>query len=226
MKSTRNIDELCKITGFDRKHIQRILDMGVKIGAFIKISDNDYEMTDMGLKVASKITIQNDKSVDPGTWTCSKCKTVNNALNGSKCIKCNYSYVDSLSSDVLKREPKEYKFPQITDREMFIFLIGHLTGICTGSLEPKEDVSFKEKLEYNSYAAKILARLTSKVLDQFPHITDDEFGEIMQQLNALQTMPFLDEAIKKMRNLYPDYKMPEILEGSVRSVMWTKTKGH
>jgi len=36
----------------------------------------------------------------------------------------------------------------------------------------------------------------------------------------------IDEAIKKMRNLYPDYKMPEILEGSVRSVMWTKTKGH
>jgi len=202
MKNTRNIDDLCKITGFDRKHVQRILDMGVEIGAFKKISDNDYEMTDMGLKVASKITVENHTSVDSGTWTCSQCKTVNNALNGSNCIKCNYSYVDSLSSDILKREPKEYKFPKITDREMLIFLIGHLTGVCTGTLDPKKEVTFKEKLEYNSHAAKMLAQLTSKVLDQFPHITNEEFSEIMQQLNALRTLPFLDEALKKMRNMY------------------------
>ena len=201
MNNTKNVDELCKITGFDREHVKRILDMGVEIGAFKKISDNDYEMTDMGLKVASKITKGNYKSVDPGTWTCSKCKTVNNALNGENCIKCNYSYVDSLSSDVLKREPKEYKFPKITDREMLIFLMGHLTGVCIGALAPKENISFKEKLKYNSHASKILAQITSKVLDQFPHITNDEFHEIIQQLNALRMMPFLDEAIKKMRDI-------------------------
>ena len=34
----------------------------------------------------------------------------------------------------------------------------------------------------------------------------------------------IDDAIKKMKKLYPDYEMPEILEGSVRSVMWFANK--
>ncbi len=34
----------------------------------------------------------------------------------------------------------------------------------------------------------------------------------------------IDDAINKMKELYPDYKMFEILEGSVRSVMWTPDK--
>ena len=34
----------------------------------------------------------------------------------------------------------------------------------------------------------------------------------------------IDDAIKKMKKLYPDYEMPEILEGSVRSAMWSANK--
>ena len=34
----------------------------------------------------------------------------------------------------------------------------------------------------------------------------------------------IEDAIKKMKTLYPDYEMPEILEGSVRSVMWPANK--
>ncbi len=34
----------------------------------------------------------------------------------------------------------------------------------------------------------------------------------------------IDEAVKKMKTLYPDYKMPQILEGSVRAVMWPGNK--
>jgi glyoxylase-like metal-dependent hydrolase (beta-lactamase superfamily II) len=34
----------------------------------------------------------------------------------------------------------------------------------------------------------------------------------------------IDDAIEKMKKLYPDYEMPEILEGSVRSVMWSANK--
>ena len=35
----------------------------------------------------------------------------------------------------------------------------------------------------------------------------------------------IDDAIKKMKKLYPDYEMLEILEGSVRSVMWSAENG-
>jgi len=200
MNNTRNIDELCKITGYDRKHVKRVLDMGVEIGAFKKISDNDYEMTDMGLKVASKITKGNYKSVDTGTWTCSKCKIVNNALNGKNCIKCNYSYVDSIASDTLNKEQKKFKFPQVTDREMLIFLIGHITGMAGGIPIPNT-VSFKQKMEYTHKVSLVLTELTSKVADQFSHISTDELSEILSQINALRTIPFLEEAMKKMRDV-------------------------
>jgi len=102
MSIRKNVDELCKMTGIDRKEIQRVLEKGVEIGALKKISDDDYEMTDMGFDIGSKINFNNYKTTDPGVWTCTKCKTVNNALNGPNCLKCNYSYVDSIASDVLK----------------------------------------------------------------------------------------------------------------------------
>jgi glyoxylase-like metal-dependent hydrolase (beta-lactamase superfamily II) len=34
----------------------------------------------------------------------------------------------------------------------------------------------------------------------------------------------INDAVKKMKKLYPDYEMPEILEGSIRSVMWAPDK--
>jgi len=198
MTGRRNVDELCKITGYSKEHVESILDKGVEIGAFKKISESDYEMTAMGLKVASKITNENYKTIDPGTWICSECRTVNNALNGKNCIKCNYSYLDSLASDAIKSEPKEYKFPLVTDREMLIFLVGHLTGMCASILPPK-NISFKEKLQYNAQTTTVLSLLTSKVLEKFPHVTIEEFREIMHQLNAVRTMPFLDDALKELR---------------------------
>jgi len=180
----KSIDDLCRLTGMDRKHVQRIMDMGVQIGSLKKISDTEYEMTDMG----------------PGTWKCSKCKIVNNALNGQNCIKCNYSYMDSIASDTMKREPKEYKFPQVTDREMLVFLIGHITGMSTCISSPN-GISFKQKMDYAHHAGKVFAELITNVAKQFSHISPAEFNEILLQVNALKTMPFLQEAFKKMRDI-------------------------
>lgn len=196
----KSIDDLCKITGFDRKQVQRIMDMGVKIGSLKKVSETEYEMTDIGLDITSKINFANFDSVDPGTWKCSKCKIINNALNGQNCIKCNYSYMDSIASDTMKREPKEYKFSQVTDREMLVFLIGHITGMSTCITAPNE-ISFKQKMTYAHHAGKVFAELTTNVATQFPHISPEEFNEILLQINALKTMPFLQEAFKKMRDI-------------------------
>ncbi len=196
----KSIDDLCKLTGMKKEHVQRIMDMGVQIGSLKKISDTEYEMTDMGLDITRKFDFGNHTSVDPGTWKCSKCKIVNNALNGQNCIKCNYSYIDSIASDTLKREPKEYKFPQVTDREMLVFLIGHITGMSTCISSPN-GISFKQKMDYAHHAGKIFADLTTNVAEQFSHISSDEFNEILLQINAWKTMPFLQEAFKKMRDI-------------------------
>ena len=196
----KTIDDLCNLTGMDRKHVERIMDMGVQIGSLKKVSDTEYEMTDMGLDITKKFDFGNFNSVDPGTWKCSKCKIVNNALNGQNCIKCGYSYMDSIASDTLKRVPKQYKFSQVTDREMLIFLIGHITGMSTCISAPNA-ISFKQKMTYAYHAGKVFAELTTNVAKQFPHISSEEFNEVLLQINALKTMPFLQEAFKKMRDI-------------------------
>jgi len=199
MSLRRNVDELCKLTGLDREQIRRVLEKGVEIGALKKISDDDYEMTDMGFNIGSKINFDNFQTTEPGVWHCTKCKTINNALNGSTCLKCNYSYIDSVASDILNREQKEYEYPKVTDREMLIFLVGHLTGMAT-AFPPPKGISFKQKMEHQFSVSTTLTHLTSKIVDEFPHVSDDEFNEILMQLNAIRTMPFLEEAIKKMRD--------------------------
>jgi len=199
MSIRRNVDDLCKLTGLDRKQIQRVLEKGVEIGALKKISDNDYEMTDMGMDIGSKININNFKTIEPGVWNCAKCKIINNALNGPNCIKCNYSYVDSIASDILNREPKEYKFPKVSDRELLIFLVGHLTGMAT-AFPPPKGISFKQKMEHQTLVSILLTQLTTKIVDEFPHVSDEEFNEVLMQLNAIRTMPFLEDAMKKMRD--------------------------
>ena len=199
MSIIRNVDYFCKLTGLDRKHIQKVLEKGVEIGALKKISDETYEMTDMGMDIGSKININNIHSTDPGVWKCTKCKTVNNALNGPKCLKCNYSYVDSVASDILRREKKEYKYPKVNDREILIFLVGYLMGMASGFLPPK-GISFRQKMEHQNSVTTTLAHITTNVVDEFPHISDEEFNEVLMQLNALRTMPLLDDAMKKMRN--------------------------
>lgn len=198
MSRKRNVDDMSKMTGLDRNQVRHILEKGVEIGALKKISDDDYEMTDMGMDIGSKIIMDKYKTTVPGEWICTKCKTINNAQNGPNCLRCNYSFVDSLASDILRRESKEYKFPKVTDREMLIFLMGHLTGMATG-FPPPNGISFKQKMEHHNCVAIVLAKLTSKVTEQFTHISKDEFDEIIIQLNAMRTMPFLDDAIKKMR---------------------------
>lgn len=48
---------------------------------------------------------------------------------------------------------------------------------------------------------------------------------LMNFKGSVASSKTIDEAIRKMKNLYPDYEMPEILEGSVRAVMWSAGEG-
>jgi len=44
---------------------------------------------------------------------------------------------------------------------------------------------------------------------------------LLNFIESVNNSESIDVAINKMKKLYPDYQMPEILEGSVRSVMWS-----
>lgn len=197
MNIRKSVKELAELTGLGEKQVKRVLEIGVEIGSIKKISEDIYEMTDMGSLISKKVNLGNMFSVDPGSWKCSKCKIINNALNGKKCIKCGYDFMDSMASEILHREQKPKKFPLVTDREMLIFLTGHVTGMGLTLPRPK-GVSFRQKMDYQFHVSGVMAEITIKLLDEFPHIKQEEFDEILIQLNALKTMPIFEDAIKKL----------------------------
>lgn len=193
---TKTIDDICNMMGCTRERAKNVLDMGVKIGALKKINENEYDMTTSGFAFASSLDT-GSTSREAGNWVCIKCNTVNNALNGMNCIKCNYSFEESLHSELFKREKEELKYPKVTERETLLFILGQLTGVSMSIPLPR-DMSFSQKFELNGVISKVMSDMIQNIKEKFPSVSDDEFNECLIQLNAVRTMPIVDEALQKI----------------------------
>jgi len=200
MNFIKTVAELCELTGLKKERVLKILEVGIKCGGIKKISETEYEMTDMGKVIGDKLRY--GYAEDPGVWKCSKCKTMNHVQNGPKCLKCDYSFMDSMASNVMNKENRDYKFPEVTDREMLIFLTGNITGMSAALPSPK-GMSFSEQMELTNHIARVSSIVMTKVKDQFPIVTDEEFNEIILQLNALKSMPILKDAMKAIWDMKP-----------------------
>jgi len=110
---TKTVEDICNILGCTHERAKNVLEIGVKIGALKKINDNEYEMTGDGFTFASTLS-KGSSDITDGNWICTKCKTVNNALNGMNCIKCDYSFQENLYSQIFEKEKKELKYPKVT----------------------------------------------------------------------------------------------------------------
>ena len=185
--------------GCTHERAKNVLEIGVKIGALKKINDNEYEMTGDGFTFASTLS-KGSSDITDGNWICTKCKTVNNALNGMNCIKCDYSFQENLYSQIFEKEKKELKYPKVTDRETLLFLLGQITGMTLAMPFP-QNVSFAQKFEKNNMLAKVMTSVMCEMKEKFPNISDDEFNECLIQLNAIRTVPILDDAIKEIMKI-------------------------
>jgi len=201
--TTKTVEDICNMMGCTKERAKRVLDIGVKIGVLKKINENEYDMTGSGFAFASSL-FTGSPSRDAGNWTCIKCNTVNNALNGINCIKCNYSFEENLHSELFQREKQELKYPKVTEREMLLFILGQLTGISM-SLPMPQNVSFSQKFELNNVIAKVMTDIIASIKEKFPSVSDDEFNECLIQLNAVRTAPILDDALKKIMKIMKGY---------------------
>lgn len=193
---TKTVEDVSNMLGCTHERAKNVLETGVKMGALKKINDNEYEMTGNGFAFAS--TLSKKSSDTPNNnWICIKCKTVNNALNGMNCIKCDYSFQENLYSQILEKEKKELKYPKVTERETLLFLLGQITGMSLAFPLP-QNVSFAQKFERNNMLAKVMTSVMCEMKEKFPNISDDEFNECLIQLNAIRTGPILDDALKEI----------------------------
>jgi len=203
MPPTKSFKEICAITKIPETDLRKIIQNAIKTGTMKEISPDVFEMTESGMYVTKNIMTRG-MGKESGMWTCTKCNTINNILNGSKCMKCDYSIKDNLASEALKKERKELKYPKVTERETMIFLLGQMTGLALNFPHPK-DMSMIQELEFRKSVTEVFALLSIELKNSFSTIVNDEFAEIMVQLDAVKTMPIMNDMMEKLGKDFNKY---------------------
>ena len=186
--------------GISKSRAKQVLEIGIQMGALKKVGEEKYEMTGNGHAFASSLFSKDLYKLESGNWTCIKCQTVNNALNGMNCITCNYSFQENICSQMFEREKKDLKYPKVTDRETLLYLIGQITGMTMAFPMPR-DVSFAKRFEMTNDVSRIMAKVMHEIKEKYPGITDDEFSECLIQLNAIRIAPILEDAFMKIMKI-------------------------
>jgi len=200
MPPTKSFKDLCAMTRIPETAMRKIIQRALKIGTMKEVSPDVFEMTETGMYITKNV-LTGGSGKEAGMWTCIKCNTINNILNGNKCIKCDYSIQDNLASEALKKERKKLEYPKVTQRETMIFLLGQMTGLAMNVAPPK-NMSMIQELEFRKSVTGMFASLTIELKNTFSTIADDEFAEIMVQLDAVKTLPIMNDIIKKLKKRF------------------------
>jgi len=191
------------MTKIPEANMREILQKALKTGTVKEVSPGMFEMTETGMYVTKNI-LSGGFGKESGMWICTKCNTINNILNGNKCMKCDYSIQDNLASEALKKERKKLKYPKVTERETMIFLLGQMTGLAM-NFKPPKDMSMIQELEFRRDVTKMFASLSMELKDYFSSVPNDEFAEIMTQLDAVKTLPIMSDILKKLKKTFGSY---------------------
>jgi len=203
MSSIKSFKEICTMTRIPEADLRKIIQRALKIGTVKEVSPDMFEMTEAGMYVTKNIMTRGPGK-ESGMWVCTKCSTINNILNGNKCMKCDYSIQDNLASEALKKEKKQLKYPKVTQRETMIFLLGQMTGLAM-NFSPPKNMSMIQKLGFSKDVSKMFASLSMELKDYFSSVPNDEFAEIMTQLDAVKTLPIMSDIIKKLNKSFIGY---------------------
>jgi len=200
MPPTKSFKDLCAMTRIPEPDMRKIIQKALKTGTLKEVSPDLFEMTEAGMYVTKNI-MSGGYGKESGMWGCTKCNTINNILNGNKCIKCDYSFQDNLASEALKKEKRELRYPEVTERETMIFLLGQMTGLAM-NFSPPKDMSMMQHMEFKINVTEMFASLSIELKNSFSTVTNDEFTEIMTQLDAVKTLPIMKDIIKKLRKSF------------------------
>jgi len=85
-----------------------------------------------------------------------------------------------------------------------IFLLGQMTGLAM-NFKPPKDMSMIQELEFRQAVSKMFASLSMELKDHFSSVPNDEFAEIMTQLDAVKTLPIMSDIIKKLQKTFGGY---------------------
>ncbi len=113
-------------------------------------------------------------------WKC-ECGVVNNAKNGEKCLKCNFTYKDWVfkqQEEYIKNQSVRYQ--PVTNRELACFIFGKFTSMLQGQI-PKNN-NLEMRVQTANIAGSITFDFIKAMEKQFNELREGEIFDVMNQL--------------------------------------------
>jgi len=155
------------------------IDEFVKAFGMKKIGPDTYEVPTQHLS-----TIRSTRSlmINSGMeWKC-ECGVVNNAKNGEKCLKCNFTYKDWIfkqQEDYTKNQSIRYQ--PITDREVACFLFGRFNSMLKSQI-PSND-NLETRVQVANIAGSITFDFIKSLEGHYSKLREGEIFDVMNQLS-------------------------------------------
>lgn len=186
----------------DEKEARERIEEFVKIFGIKKLDNNTFDIPTEHLS-----SIKTARSyINTGMeWKC-ECGVVNNAKNGEKCLKCNFTYRDWVfkkQEEFIKNQSIRYQ--PVTNREIACFIFGKFTSMLSSQM-PRTD-NLEMRVKSSNIAGSLTFDFLKAMEKQIPELRDGEIFDVMNQLgnpdNAVmydKIMTTLEKDIKSMFN--------------------------
>jgi len=171
----------------------------VKVFGIKKINDDTFDIPTSHL---ASLKIGRSEMMNTGMeWKC-ECGVVNNAKNGEKCLKCNFTYKDWVfrkQEEYLKNQSIRYQ--PITDREVACFLFGKFNHMIQSQI-PKTN-NLEKRVQMANIAGSITFDFIKAMESQYNTLREGEIFDLMNQLGNPNTSIIFQ---KIMNNLQDELK--------------------
>lgn len=186
----------------DESEARERIEEFIKIFGIKKINNDTFDMPTQHFDTIKKTSSYINTGME---WRC-ECGVVNNAKNGEKCLKCNFTYRDwvfSQQEEFLKNQ--SIKYQPITDREVACFLFGKFTSMLQSQI-PKS-TNLEMRVQTANIAGSVTFDFIKVMQKQFNELREGEVFDVINQLdnptNAIiynKIMTTLENDIKSIFN--------------------------
>jgi len=180
--------------------MQRIQEF-VKTFGIKKIDDNTFDIPTNHL---ASLKIGRSQMMNTGMeWKC-ECGVINNAKNGEKCLKCDFTYKDWVfkqQEEYLKNQTVRYQ--PITDREVACYLFGKFNSMIQAQIPASDNL--EKRVQMANIAGSITFDFIKSLENHYTEFREGEIFDLMNQLGNPNTAILYN-------------KVMTILEGNLRSI--------
>ena len=168
----------------------------VKVFGIKKINDTTFDIPSNHL---ASLKIGRSEMMNAGMeWRC-ECGIINNAKNGEKCLKCNFTYKDWVfkkQEDFIKNNSVRYQL--ITEREVACFLFGKFNSMIQSQI-PKTD-NLEQRVQMANIAGTITFDFLKAMEKQYNTLREGEIFDLMNQLGNPNTVIVFEKIMNNLEN--------------------------